>query len=310
MQISTDYVNGASSREVWETTSHQVVAEPLGYLFSNPGKNIRSLLMDAFNEWLQVPEPQLNIIKEVVNILHTASLLIDDIQDGSTLRRGLPVAHQVFGTPQTINSANYAYFLAFKELKKLQNPAAGTILVEEMINLHLGQGMDLFWRDSSTCPTMAEYMEMVNNKTGGLFRIMIRLMQLEGKCSRDYVSLVEILGKLFQIRDDYKNLRSDIYAKQKGACDDITEGKFSFLIIHNLQTDPGSKVVRSILRQKTDNERMKNVVLLCLESTGSFEFTEEAFNALMRQAESLIITVDDGRGKKHSILNILKKLQI
>jgi geranylgeranyl pyrophosphate synthase len=58
------------------------------------------------------------------------------------------------------------------------------IFMQEMKNLHLGQGMDLFWRDSSTCPSESQYLEMVNNKTGGLFRIMVRLMQLESSCSR------------------------------------------------------------------------------------------------------------------------------
>jgi len=49
--------------------------------------------------------------------------------------------------------------------------------VDELINLHRGQGMDLFWRDSLTCPTEEEYIEMVNNKTGGLLRLAVKLMQ-------------------------------------------------------------------------------------------------------------------------------------
>ncbi|OGE48153.1 hypothetical protein PENARI_c032G05664 [Penicillium arizonense] len=125
------------TRDSWFGKSDQVVTGPFDYLFSSPGKNIRSLLMDAFNEWLQVPELQL--IKEVVNILHTASLLIDDIEDNSVLRRGLPVAHQIFGTAQTINSANHAYFIAIEKLQELQIPPAYTILIEEMIHLHHGK---------------------------------------------------------------------------------------------------------------------------------------------------------------------------
>lgn len=49
--------------------------------------------------------------------------------------------------------------------------------IDELINLHRGQGMDLFWRDSLTCPTEEEYIEMVNNKTGGLLRLAVKLMQ-------------------------------------------------------------------------------------------------------------------------------------
>lgn len=131
-------------------------------------------------------------------MLHTASLLVDDVEDSSLLRRGLPVAHSIFGTAQTINSANYVYFLALQELFKLDdirdekagdNGVNGTrermrgeavrIYSKELINLHRGQGMDLYWRDTLTIPTEADYLEMVRNKTGGLFRLAVRLMQAE-----------------------------------------------------------------------------------------------------------------------------------
>jgi geranylgeranyl diphosphate synthase type 3 len=106
---------------------------------------------------------------------------IDDIQDSSKLRRGFPVAHSIFGVAQTINSANFAYFWAQQELQKLGKPEALVIFTEEMLRLHRGQGMDLYWRDSLICPTEEEYLEMVANKTGGLFRLAIKLMQMESQ---------------------------------------------------------------------------------------------------------------------------------
>ena len=126
---------------------------------------------------------------------------MDDIQDDAQLRRGAPgrlasrnicgsvkthlsylptpVAHKIYGVPQTINSANYVYFLALRELSKLSNPKMIEIFTEELLNLHRGQGMDLYWRDSLTCPSEADYLEMVGNKTGGLFRLAIKLMQAD-----------------------------------------------------------------------------------------------------------------------------------
>lgn len=104
---------------------------------------------------------------------------MDDVEDSSFLRRGIPVAHSIFGTAQTINSANYVYFCALQELQKLNNPQAINIYTEELLNLHRGQGMDLFWRDTLTCPSEDDYLEMVGNKTGGLFRLAVKLMQAE-----------------------------------------------------------------------------------------------------------------------------------
>ncbi len=76
---------------------------------------------------------------------------IDDIQDSLRLRRGLPVAHSIFGHAHTINSANYDYFVAFREVEKLESAAAINIFIEGLINLYCGQGLDLFWRDSKIC---------------------------------------------------------------------------------------------------------------------------------------------------------------
>ena len=100
------------------------------------------------------------------------------------MRRGIPVAHNIFGTAQTINSANYVYFQALEELVKLNNAKVVQIYTEELINLHRGQGMDLFWRDTLTCPSEDEYLEMVGNKTGGLFRLAVKLMQAESNSDK------------------------------------------------------------------------------------------------------------------------------
>jgi len=97
------------------------------------------------------------------------------------------VAHSIFGIAQTINSANNAYFLAQHELHKLCDPMAMKIFTEELLRLHHGQGMDLYWRDSLTCPTEKDYLAMVTNKTGGLFRLGIKLMQIASE-SEKYVS--------------------------------------------------------------------------------------------------------------------------
>lgn len=184
---------------------------------------------------------------------HTSSLLIDDIEDGSQLRRGQPAAHVVFGMPLTLNAANYIYFLFFSELVAVadlqiaghQSLVTGDqmlrMLIEEMVNLHRGQGIDLYLRDNAICPTEEAYVKMVNNKTGGLLRIVLRLMAGQSSSLRsaeegeELVPLVNLIGLLYQIRDDYMNLRSGDYTQNKGYCDDLSEGKFSFPVIHALK---------------------------------------------------------------------------
>ncbi|CAO3589704.1 unnamed protein product [Absidia cylindrospora] len=96
-----------------------ILLEPYHYLLTHPGKDIRSKLIKAFGLWLKVPSDALQIITKVIEMLHNASLMIDDVQDGSDLRRSVPVAHHIYGVPQTINCANYVYFLALQHILQL-----------------------------------------------------------------------------------------------------------------------------------------------------------------------------------------------
>jgi geranylgeranyl diphosphate synthase, type III len=74
----------------------------------------------------------------------------------------------------SLNTSIIHYFTRFTTVNDFSTHAND---IEELINLHRGQGMDLYWRDSLTCPTEQEYIEMVNNKTGGLLRLAVKLMQ-------------------------------------------------------------------------------------------------------------------------------------
>ncbi|KAH8426229.1 FPP/GGPP synthase family protein [Aspergillus melleus] len=282
----------------WSPENERILMGPYDYMLQHPGKDIRRQLINAFNVWLKVPPESLVIINKVVAMLHTASLLIDDVEDNSVLRRGIPVAHNIFGTAQTINSANYVYFLALQEVQKLNNPTAINIYVQELLNLHRGQGMDLFWRDTLTCPSEEEYLEMVGNKTGGLFRLAVKLMQAESSTGKDCVSLVNVLGLIFQICDDYLNLSNTTYTKHKGLCEDLTEGKFSFPIIHSIRSNPKNHQLINILKQRTKDEEVKLYAMSYMESTGSFTHTQEVVRDLLQKALKLIDDIEaSGAGK-------------
>jgi geranylgeranyl diphosphate synthase type 3 len=156
----------------------RAVLDPFLYLIKNSeGKGIRSKLIEAFNVWLRVPEDKIEVVKRITEKLHNASLMIDDVEDNSRLRRGIPCAHLLYGVPATINSANYVYFEALKDTQQLQSTLATAVFVDELLNLHKGQAMDIHWRDNSICPSEEDYLEMVKNKTGGLFRLSVGIMQ-------------------------------------------------------------------------------------------------------------------------------------
>jgi len=299
-----------TSGTTWSTDKETILMGPYEYMHGLPGKDFRAQLVAAFNVWLNVPEESLRIITEVVGMLHTSSLLVDDVEDNSVLRRGVPVAHSIFGTAQTINSANYVYFLALQEVFKLNNPKAIAIYTDELLNLHRGQGMDLFWRDTLTCPSEDDYLEMVGNKTGGLFRLAIKLMQAESTTNVDCTPLVNTVGMLYQILDDYRNLSDDTYTANKGMCEDLTEGKFSFPVIHSIHTAPENRILINILKQKTRDEDVKRYAVAYMEKTGSFSYTRKVLRGLTKRALTQIDELERDGASGNLIRAILAKLQV
>lgn len=91
-----------------------------------------------------MPENICSVVGEILEMLHNSSILIDDIEDNSILRRGIPVAHNVFGLASTINCANYIYFLTLHklltELPKDNFVDAVIVFTKQMLELHRGQG--------------------------------------------------------------------------------------------------------------------------------------------------------------------------
>jgi len=308
-RYATEDLNFAA-RKSWSDEKEKVICGPFDYLYGQKGKEFRTQLINAFNVFLDVPPESLDVVTKVVGMLHTASLLIDDVEDYSSLRRGLPVAHSIFGVPQTINSANYIYFLALQELQKLRNQKVLTVFADELLNLHRGQGMDLYWRDTLTCPTEDDYLEMVGNKTGGLFRLGIKLMQAESRSLVDCVPLVNLIGLIFQIQDDYRNLFSQEYSHNKGMCEDLTEGKFSFPVIHSIRSDPANLQLLHILKQKTDNEEVKRYAVSYMEGTGSFDYTRRVLAVLIARARAMADDMDEGKGASKGIHKILDRMVV
>ena len=217
------------------------------------------------------------------------TLRLDDLEDNSPLRRGKPSTHNIYGTAQTINSATYQYTQATAMAAELKNPSCLHIYIEEMQQLYVGQSYDLYWTHNAVCPSIAEYLKMIDMKTGGLFRMLTRLMIAESpvgnKVSDNDLNVFScLIGRFFQIRDDYQNLASADYAKQKGFAEDLDEGKYSFTLIHCIQTlesDPkftGEAIqLRAFLMKRRFEGKLsheaKREVLATMKKTKSLDYT-------------------------------------
>lgn len=194
------------------------------------------------------------------------------------------------------------YFLALDKCRSLESPEAVSVFVEELLRLHRGQGRDILWRERAECPSEEAYLNMVLDKTGGLFRLAVRLMQLFSACRTDFTPLLDQLALYFQIRDDLLNLCSEEYMQSKSVFEDISEGKLSFPVIHALRTRPHDGRLISILKQRTEDISLKRYAVDWLRRCGSLDFTRDRLRGIYQQ---LLTMLDQLGGEAASRLRIL-----
>lgn len=298
----------------WSIERENLLMEPYNYLANQSGKKFRNKLINILNNFYKLPEDVMKTLSHIIELLHNSSLLIDDIEDGSIMRRGVKVAHLIYGIPMTINSANYIYFISMQFIPNLiKNIEATTedddinllklvlqtdlynIFNEEICNLHRGQGLDIYWRDNCIIPNEDDYFDMVMNKTGGLFRLMVRLMERlsifynsKKRLEKSLIPLCNLLGIIYQIRDDYLNLSSETMTLNKGFADDISEGKLSFPIIHGLNFEKTSlpkdkHFIFDTLLSRTQNEQEKlKVVNFLKDQSNSLNYAKDMVASLIK----------------------------
>lgn len=220
---------------------------------------------------------------------------IDDIEDSSSLRRGELCAYRKFGIPLTLNSANLAYFEALKLLQTRTDFIE--IFTEEMINLHVGQGTEIYFRDhGDRIPTIEEYFKICSKKTGGLFRLFTRLLlksrekSFNNESEELIIKLAEDLGKFYQIRDDYLNLF-------KGDASDLIEGKYTL-----------PTIFADIKRIKCENEEEIKEILKKLYEIEADKFCLRILTELAEEMENSIFEIEQLIGRRNYLKEIIYSL--
>lgn len=112
------------------------------------------------------------------------------------------------------------------------------------------------------------------------------------------------IGIHFQVRDDYMNLQSQQYADNKGFCEDLTEGKFSFPIIHSIRADPSNRQLLNILKKRSNSIELKQYALQLLERTNTFEYCREFLRKIEAEARQEIRDLG-GNEKLEKIMDML-----
>ena len=210
--------------------------------FETGGKRLRALIPAAIFRILKTPLSKVARFPAAIEILHNATLVHDDLQDGDETRRGQPTIWKKYGPAQAINSGDAHFFYAMALLADVE--AKPETLVELMrifshssLEVIRGQAEEFVEKEHLSQATTENYLSIVEGKTGGLLALPLRGSALLALGDLRYDTLLEsiglLLGTVFQIQDDLLDIVGKKGREIEAA--DIAEGKPSFLAIHALQ---------------------------------------------------------------------------
>jgi octaprenyl-diphosphate synthase len=283
--------------------------EPNKRLVSLGGKRWRPLLLMLCYKMCAeksaspaLTEDQAYAITPLVEFVHTASLIHDDIEDSADLRRGQPAAHISYGLDTALNAGSWLYFEAPVCINKLKVAESLKLRLyetytNELRRLHLGQAMDIFWhRTPDFFPEEEEYLAMVKNKTGTLASLAAKLGCIAGGLSIEeaetFGGIAADIGIGFQIIDDVINLTSGNPGKERG--DDIVEGKKSLPVLIHAGLCPQDKeqiaaYMKAAAAEGIHSPAIENCISLLNKS-----------NCINKAAERGRILIQESSSKFHS----------
>ena len=277
------------------------IAEPIWEILDRGGKRWRPALFLLICEALGKNSEEYLDFAIIPEVVHNGTLIVDDIEDSSELRRGKPCTYKIYGVDIAVNAGNAMYYLPLLPLmeKKAQFPAETIrdiyeVYVQEMINLSLGQAMDITWhRGIANADDLNEedYLQMCAYKTGTLARMAAKISAVLADASKELVeklgSFAESIGVAFQMQDDVLDLTGKEFAKKKGGVgQDITEGKRTLMVIHTLKNASSADRTRliQILNMHTSDQALRDEAITLMQKYKAIEHVKRTAARIVKES--------------------------
>ena len=264
-----------------------LVAQVSRYIISAGGKRLRPALLLLTCGALGFSGPARFSLAAVVEFIHTATLLHDDVVDESTLRRGRATANETFGNPASVLVGDFLYSRAFQMMVDQGDMRVMEILSEATNVIAEGEVLQLMnMHDASL--NEEGYLRVIRSKTAKLFEASARLgavlarsgPALELACA----NYGQALGTAFQVIDDVLDYTGDASEMGKNLGDDLREGKATLPLIVAMQR--GSEGQAQAVRHAIENGSVESLpeIIAIVRETGALDATREAAAAEAQRA--------------------------
>jgi octaprenyl-diphosphate synthase len=236
-----------------------------------------------------------------IEFIHTATLLHDDVVDGSALRRGRRTANQVFGNQASVLVGDFVYSRAFQMMASLARQTVMEIMADATNVIAEGEVLQLMnAHDPET--TEERYLEVIYRKTARLFEAGAEVgAVLAGANAPTRSALAAYgrhLGTAYQLVDDVLDYRSNPEERGKNLGDDLAEGKPTLPLIHALKH--GDELQRSAIRRAIEQGGLAQLdpVMAAIDATGGIEYTAQRARSASDAAQSALVLIPDSSYKR------------
>jgi octaprenyl-diphosphate synthase len=264
-----------------------LVGEVSRYIISAGGKRLRPALLLLVSQALGYHGEQRFNLAAVVEFIHTATLLHDDVVDESTLRRGRATANESFGNPASVLVGDFLYSRAFQMMLDAGQMRIMEILADATNVIAEGEVLQLMNMHDATLDEAA-YLRVIRSKTAKLFEASARLgavlasapPALEQACAE----YGQALGTAFQVIDDVLDYDGDAGEMGKNLGDDLREGKATLPLIAAMQR--GTPAQRELIRHAIETGGVADLadIIRIVRETGALEVTRDAAAGEARRA--------------------------
>lgn len=265
------------------------------YIVNSGGKRLRPLLTVLSARAMGIDNNDHHTLAAIVEFIHTATLLHDDVVDESTMRRGRETANAIFGNQASVLVGDFLYTRSFQMMVSLKRMRVMEILSEATNQIAEGEVLQLMnCNDAST--TEARYFDVIYGKTARLFEAATQLSAVLTDQSNDVeVAMQEYgkhLGTAFQLADDILDYMADSEEMGKNAGDDLAEGKPTLPLLYAMwhaKSDEDRALIQEAIEQSNGLPHLARIQGI-MEETGALDYTRECANKEVQMAiDSLAI---------------------
>lgn len=299
--VENDF-NAVNQEIIAQLHSRVALVEDIGqYITEAGGKRLRPLLaLLAANALMYQGEEHIRLAV-IIEFIHTATLLHDDVVDMSTLRRGLPTANAEWGNASSILVGDFLYSRAFQMLVALGDMSIMDLLSVTTNQIAEGEVFQLVKAGDPTT-TRADYLQIIRDKTAILFAAALKAAAIIAKASpQQQQALYDYgldLGLAFQLADDLLDYQGDSQTMGKNIGDDLAEGKATLPLIFSMENnhDGSADVVINAIKNKS-SEQLNDIIAL-VKSNGALKHTEQLAQHYVDSAIARLSVLDDSPYKK------------